>query len=490
LTFDRRIRRLLFLAALAGYTVLLLGHTSFAVGGSDSSGYANTARMILSGRLVQRVQTLDQLELPDHFARVFMPLAHEPGPRPRTMVPLYPPGFPLHVAALASLFGWSKAPFLLSPLAGALLLLLTYLLAREMGLGPLAAFLAAVILGGSAVLLYNAVQPISDVVAAAWVAGALLLALRSHRGSAWSLAAGAAFGAAVLVRPTNALAILPLLIAIGLRPRALGSFALGGLPFGVYQAWWNATLFGNPVSSGYGGVEGFRLENFPPRLLHYVWSLVQMFSVLIPAGWLAVLGDRRVPVRRRAILVSWFAPYLLLYCFWGPYEAWWYTRFFLPALPALCIAAVMVGRDLLGLLRSRLTVWPSSLAAAAAVLLLAVVGVCEGRSIRRWDPLQIAEGEEVYPLATAFAQTVLPSNALVVSEQFSGAFRFYTGFQPVRWDWVEPPEFKMIRARAESKGFRWYAMLSPWEIDEAFRRAPGHWKPIGQVRDVVLFELD
>ena len=51
--------------ALLAYGYLLFWHASFAVGGSDSSGYANTARLIAGGRIVEPVDALKQLDLPD-----------------------------------------------------------------------------------------------------------------------------------------------------------------------------------------------------------------------------------------------------------------------------------------------------------------------------------------------------------------------------------------------------------------------------------------
>ena len=44
---------------LAAYFAFLLGNTAFSVGGSDSSGYINTARRLLAGTLVGRPRALD-----------------------------------------------------------------------------------------------------------------------------------------------------------------------------------------------------------------------------------------------------------------------------------------------------------------------------------------------------------------------------------------------------------------------------------------------
>src|SRR6266498_607495 len=119
---------------LAGYGGFLLRYTSFSVGGSDSSGYLNTARRLASATLVSRPRTLERFALPDELLQIFIPLGFVEGPRPGTMAPYYPSGFPAHMAAAALLLGWERGPFLVSPLAALGSVLLLYLLAREVSL--------------------------------------------------------------------------------------------------------------------------------------------------------------------------------------------------------------------------------------------------------------------------------------------------------------------------------------------------------------------
>ncbi len=119
---DRLTRRWVALAlmlAATGYGVFLSRYAAFAVGGSDSSGYANTARRLVAGKLIDRPRSLDRLGLPDTLAPVFIPLGFLPGPRPGTMAPLYPVGFPAHVAVAGRFAGWDVGPFLVSPVSAA-----------------------------------------------------------------------------------------------------------------------------------------------------------------------------------------------------------------------------------------------------------------------------------------------------------------------------------------------------------------------------------
>jgi hypothetical protein len=492
---SRRVFRVFAAALLIGYGALLIAHVGHGVGGCDSSGYANTARGILSGRIVQPIGALDRLALPDSFHRVFMPLAYEPGPRPRTMAPLYPPGFPLHIALAVLVDGWNAGPFLVSPIAAIFCAVLMFLLGRELGLSRPLALAGAAILGGCPVLLYQAVQPMSDVVATAWAEAAVLFALRSRRGDAWAAAAGAALGIAILVRPTNVMLVLPMAFALRWRPRTVLLLALGGLPFAGFFAMWNRTAYGGAIHTGYAGIFGSELDlaNFPPRVHHYGHWLIAQLSPLVPLGWLAAAANRRIRGRDRALLLFWFAPSFLFYCFWGPYDAWWYTRYLLPGLPALILGFLLVLRDLTGLLPQPGAAQPGRrlsypVLATAAVLL--TVAVFERRIERRFRPLGASQGQVIFPDACReLAARTMGGKALVVSMEFSGALRFYADLTPVRWDWINPDEFALLRVRAAERGERIFALLLPHEVEPARPKVPGLWKSLGNVRQASLWEL-
>lgn len=89
--------------ALAVYAVLLVRANSSIAGGADSSGYLNEARLLARGRLSEEIAALALLGLPPRDHDLFLPLGYRSGPRPGTMAPSYPPGLPLHMAALGIL---------------------------------------------------------------------------------------------------------------------------------------------------------------------------------------------------------------------------------------------------------------------------------------------------------------------------------------------------------------------------------------------------
>ncbi len=481
---------LIFAASVAflAYAWLLFFHASFSVGGADSSGYANAARLILAGRVSEPVEALKHLELPPDFARTFIPLAFEPGPRPGTMAPFYPPGFSLHVALAALVAGWNYGPFVVSPLAALASVFLIYLVGRELGLSRLFSTAGAAVLALCPVLVFMAEQPMSDVVATMWSLAAILFALRSRRRETWAAAAGAAFGFAVLVRPADALLLVPLAFAIRLRPRALLWFVLGGAPSAAALLAWNQLASGNPFRTAYGGLaQGLASVYFPERFRHYGLWLTRLLSPLVPAGWLLIGLNRRVAGRDRALLFFWFAVFLVFYCFWGVDGAWWYTRYLLPGIPAMILASLLIVRDGMHLAKADRGVL---LRRVVAVLALALVLAIEHRQIRTLDILHFGEGEKIYPEASRWAESRVPPRSLVLSRQMSGALKFYTGLTPVRWDWIQPSQIPRLRERAEAEGYQWFALLAPVENEEFQKRLPWGWSKMGNLRDITLWRLD
>jgi hypothetical protein len=477
-------------ALLAGYALAVFHHTSYAAGGADSSGYLNSSRLLARGRATEPVRGLARLSLPPADAPLFIPLGYGPGPRPGTMSPSYPPGLPLHMAAAAAVGGPTRAPFLVSPIAGIACLLLTFFLGRELGLPRGLAVAGAVLLGFTPVFVFMEVAAMSDVPATAWALGAVLAAFRARRSVPWSAVAGAAFAVGVLVRPMNALLLPAMLFALPARTKSWGLFVLGGAPFAVFLLLYNDAAFGSPFRTGYGGLLAGALAwgNFPARAVHYAAWLSRTLSPVVLVGWIAVVFDRRVAQRDRAVLLAWFAAFFIFYCFYVVYETWWYTRFHLQAIPALILGTLLVLRDAFGLREpstGRRAAWRVG---AAAALLLVALGF-EYRVLARERPHKVYKGERVYPDACAMARRRLPPDAIVASMQMSGALHYYTDLTYVMWNALDASRLAELRARTEGRGHRWYALLAPFEQVEVTKNLPGRWREIDRTGDVALWEL-
>jgi len=472
---------------LAGYAWFLLRHNTFCVGGSDSSGYINTAQRMMSGRLVGRPRSLDRLAFSDAFTPIFIPLGFALGPKPGTMAPFYPCGFPGHMALAAALFGWARGPYLVSPICALGSLWLFYLLARALGLARSWAAVGTAIFAAWPIFLFQAIQPMSDIVATFWSLTAVLTALKARGNRTWALATGAAFGLAVLVRPTSILLAVPLAAALPLSAPALALFVLGGTPFAAAFAAYNLHCYGGLFLTGYqkGTLSAdLALHFFFPRFRHYSLWLARTLTPIVPLAWIAAACDRRVARRERLLLLSWRAAFFFFYCFYQPYDSFIFLRFLLPAVPALLIGSLLAVRDLVSAIPRR------SLAVGVAALVGVGILLEERAWTQRLGILDIAQGEAVYPRSCALAERVIPPEGIVLSMQVSGSLEHYTRLSYARWDWIEPDRWSFMLTRTVPYGRRWFALLYPFEVEQLARHTPGRWREIGRVGQVELLELE
>jgi hypothetical protein len=414
------------------------------------------------------------------------------------MSPTYPIGLPLHMAAGALIAGWDYGPFLVSPAAAVVSLVLIYLVGLELGLPRGFSIAGAVMLAASPTLIFMALAPMSDVTATCWSLVAIWASLRSSsrdgEGDGWGALAGAAFGMAFLVRPSNILLLIPILFSLRLKPRTILFFLLGGLPLAAVFFAFNVTAYGHPLQTGYGATAHFDLmttTGFTARFNHYVYWLAMTMSPLLLLGWLGVAADGRVYWRVRALLVAWFGAFLLFYSCYDIYDDWWYTRFLLPAFPAMILGALLTVRDVAGLFkrpisernRARLS-W-----VVLAILLAAVFGSAR-HYIKRFDIFSVGAGESVHSASCRWADKIIPSQALVVSMEQSGALKFYTRRPTLRWDLVTPDQWQLLKNRAAERGYEWYALLQPHEVEDAQKRLTGKWVQIGKLRHMSLWRIE
>ena len=478
-----------------GYTVVIIAwflylwigvvSTAYTAGGSDSSGYLNTARWLSEGSIIRPITALDRLDMPVEAAGYFRPLGTVPGPEPGTLAPYYPPGLPVHMMVAAWIGGWERFPFLISPLAAAFGLLVMYALAREIGLARLHSVSAAVVLGICPTYLYMAMSPMSDVLATFWAMSSILAALRSRRSGAWAFVAGAVFGIAVTVRPANALMLLPLALALKPTLATWVRFGLGGLPIAAPFFVYNYLAYGDPLTTGYNRhlSNDMRLSNFAPRFRHYSFWIGATLTPLVPLGWFLVIGDRKAKPRLRLMLWVWFLAYFLFYCFYAHYDAWWYTRFLLPGFPALILATMVVLRDL------PVPKSPRRRLAALALVVGAIVWVGVANH-QRFLTFRVQDGEATYRGVIDWVDENLPEQTAVLSMQTSGAFAYYTDRIVARWDSLDDESLADLRERLDSRGYGLVAALFPFEVDQMKQRFAVRWKEIGTYRSITFWAID
>jgi hypothetical protein len=484
----------LALLAVAGYAAFLARHASFSVGAADTSGYLNHAVALARGPLVKPVRLVAELGVDPSLTQLLLPLGYAPGPTPGTMVPSYPPGYPLHMAALAALAGWERGPFLVGPLFAALGLVAFFFLGRELGLTRREAVAGAAVLAVQPVYVLLGLIPMSDTVATVWTTLAVLGALRARRHVAWAFVSGVAFGVACLVRPNSAILAPTLALALPLQVGALVRFAAGTVPgLGFFLAF-DHVAFGHALSTGYPKIEtDFSLGFFPRRFHHYTHWLGRTFTPLVPVAWLGVAASRDTRWRDRLLLVVWFASYFVFFCSYRHFDAWWYLRFMMPAFPALIVGALLAVRVVFRALEVRLhlprrgVVTPSLL----PVVLLAYVLASEVGGGRRQSVLDIGAAETIYPRACRFAAERVPRGGIVLSFLMSGALERYTDLRYLRFDTMQDrPTVKQVLRLSLRQGAPWYALVHPLELDLFRSRDLGRWKEVGQLDGVLLLELD
>jgi len=491
--------RFITIAAVIGlliYGYVLASRASYAVGGSDSSGYAQIAHSILKGEFVRHVKGPDLLGLPNDFDHIFRPLAYDPGPRPGTMAPIYSIGFPMLMSLGASIGGWEYGPFLVTPIVGLLSLILIYLVGLELGLPRGFSMAGAIMLAASPTFIHYSTQPMSDAVAMFWSLAAILAALLSRKRDGWTLLAGAAFGMAFLTRPSSILLLIPLLFSLRLKFKNILFFILGGLPLAAVFFAYNFVTHNHPLLTGYWatGHQGLmKTTGFTDRFNFYRDWIKMTMSPLPLLGWLVVAADRKVEWRNRALLISWFSAFFLFYsCYdYDIYGAWWYTRFLLPAFPAMILGVLLVARDVIGLLGK----WISEINQARLrwVVLAILLGVTlshERRYIKRFDLFNFGPREIVHSTSCRWADQTIPSHSLVAAKEMSGALGFYTQRPTVRWDLLKPEQWSTLKKHSAERGYRWYALLLPIELEEAQKKMGGRWTKMGMQGPVSLWQVD
>jgi hypothetical protein len=253
---------------------------SFVAGGSDSACYAIQAvrwAQVLRHPLTASMQPPDPLALvapwPDAAATV-APTGHVASrTAPAASVPICAAGLSMAMAPLY-LAGGPPLMFAVVPIFGVALVLATYALGTRFNTRVGVA--AACLVTASPAFLYQVVQPMSDVPAAAlWVA-AVACATGTKRNHA--TLAGLATSGAVLMRPN----LVPLGMAIGLylllRPERSPSARLRA---GLTYAAWSAPgclvvaliqryFYGSPFASGYGSFDAlFAVSHVMPNLRRY-----------------------------------------------------------------------------------------------------------------------------------------------------------------------------------------------------------------------------
>ena len=457
-----------------------IARNSWTAGGSDSFAYVSQADLWLKRSLSVPVPLASTVPWPD-AVWTFSPHGFKPAVGEIAIVSVTAPGLPLLMAGAKAIAGHC-AMFLVTPLCGALLVWLTFVIGRRIdsnALGLVAAWLVAT----SPAVLAMLVSPMSDVPAAAFWALAVYFTLGETTRSAWL--AGIASSVAILVRP-NLAPLAFLLIAwrtwvwektggvagtasIVWHRQPAVLIAAGTVPGCLFIAWVNHVLYGSPLASGYGPlVSLFSPWNVFTNFGRYGRWLMESQTPIAALGVAALLLPvpqiwRTIAQRRAAVLLgSLLVTVWLLYLIYTPYDAWWFLRFLLPAWPAMCLGA--------GALLLRLAQTQSLWLRFAAVVLTVGVGLYGLRFATRNGAFPSGEGDHRYASIAKMVEEVTEPSAVVFAGQNSGPVRYYAGRTIVRFDLLHPEWLDRAVQSLAQLGHRAYFLLEDSEVPEFRRR--------------------
>ena len=492
-----RQRTLAALAAIAavGTGIVSIAWNTRAAGGSDSSCYVLQAEAFAHGHvsLPPPLPALPSIVPPLALA----PIGFVPSPAaPHAAVPICAPGLAL-VMAPAVLVSRGSV-FLVVPLFAALAVWCTFLLGRRLA-NETAGVCAAVLLACSPIFLYQAVQPMSDVPAAAlWLAALVALAPASRATSQRErarreIAAGICASTAVLMRPNMALIVVPLLLLVGAgvyraeaptaRGRAWLRFGVASLPALAAMLALNAARYGSATASGYGDTDVlFSLAHVGPNLSRYPRWLLETHTPVIALAAIAPLlawprEQRRVVLVAAAAAALTFGTYLAYTVF----DDWWYIRFLLPALPVMLVFTVIVVFRAV----ERMGPPPRPVVACGAltlVLSLWFVHVARTRAV-----FDLAALESRFWLAGDYAARTLTDQATLLAVQQSGSLRFYGRRATLTWDALPGGSLDAVVAALNASGRTVFFVLEEAEEGRFRARFAGQrlggldWPPFADV---------
>src|SRR5258706_12748516 len=432
---------------------------TFAAGGCDSYCYVHQADAWASGHL-QVVEPL-ALEAPwPDPPLTFAPAGHIPSPTVRgAAVPICPAGLSIVLAPFVWAAGAGGAPdavVLVVPLFGALLVWSVYLLGTRFS--PIAGIASACLVACSPAFLFQLMQPMSDVPAAAlWVLAAVFATSDRPRAP---LLAGLATSAAILMRPN----LLPMGVVLGAyflvgsdpgdgATRGVASrrhrrrhggltpalvFAAASAPGCFAVALIQQMFYGSPWRSGYGALNGlFALNRLAENATRYATWMTGSHT---PIWLLALAAPFMLRARRLvALLLSLALVNVLCYLPYAVFNDWWYLRFLLPGIAMVMVVMIATFEDLVVRLAH---VAPRKGAPYTAVLCTAVFTIALAllfiREARARNVFDLQRLESRYVRAGVYVADHLPPNALIIASWESGSVRLYGHRNTPVWDVLDP----------------------------------------------------
>ncbi len=470
---------------LAGVVGVGVRWGTFVAGGSDSFCYAHQAERwaaVLRGEPLQEPDPLALAARWPDAPLAFAPVGHVPSPTVAgAIVPICPAGLSLVMAPFA-IAGGRDAMFLVVPLFGAVLVAATYVAGARFG--PRVGLAAAAITACGPAFLYQLVQPMSDVPAAAlWMLAVASATGTSRRGP---LVAGLAAAAAILMRPNLVPLAIPIAVFLLFRPERLSAERLkAGVVYGATAALGCLAValvqnefYGSPLRSGYGSLDAlFGAEHIAPNASRYFSWMSQAHT---PAWLIAAAAPFALPGALTWLYTMMFLVNVACYLPYTVFEEWWYLRFVLPAIPLVLILMVATIDAACRRLSPR---------AAAPVLAVMTVVLAVGfiRASHDGNVFRLQRLEARFARAGMFVGRRLPANTLVIANWHSGSVRFYSGRPTLAWGGLDPHSLDAAMMFARERGLEPVLLFERWEEQPFRERFAGNatavldWPPAAEI---------
>jgi hypothetical protein len=474
----------LIAAGVIGWATYL----SQSCGGADSYGYVSAAERLLAGDIVHEEPLANVLPFANGI-RAACPLGYVPSARvANASVPAYPLGLPGMMAVAIALFG-RAGPFLVSPLLGVILLGASSATAFAWYRDRQAALLAPALLAVQPLVFTYAIQPMSDVPAAA----ALMVAVAAlSRAPARPRIAGAAAALALLIRPALAPAALALAIVPWSteRSRALDATVRYAAPVAaavVLLAWTQWHLYGGVLSSGYGEVAALFSANtvLANARSYSYWGFLTLGPAWITASAIGFVVSGRLP---RLVLVAITLAVVVPYLFYRPYDHWETLRFL---LPVFVIATIIAAHGLLYVARGVAGEAGGALVASVIAVVLAFGWMSW---LSRHDVFAMPTHEARHRIVGELVGQTTPQDAVILALQHSGSVRYYAGRQTLNWERIPTGSFVSAVKALQDRHLAVFLLLDSQEERAMFEARHGTvvqehgWLPTWQRRSVQLFE--
>lgn len=438
---------------------------------SDTAAYVAISEMWRRSELV-RPSPLQLLGGVPRREGASTALGLRPGMQSGTDVPAYPAGWPMLMASAWAATGTPLSAYVVTPALYGLLLATAAALANYRCASAAPGLFAAAILAGMPALFFSAIEPMSDVPAAALWTLSWYLAL-SETSSA-GLAAGACVALAILIRPNLApLAFVPLGLLLRpafQRPRraapALAFTAMASAGVGLLLAL-QSVVYGSWSESAYPGASGFfALKHVGINLQNYSRMLAAQFGLptimVLAAGAFASLRwpDRADPVARAG--ASFVLLNAMLYVAYLPMDQWPFIRFLYPGIVGVAVIAARgwYRIALIGTMSRYAVVLACCLAAGTSAAMRPDLW---GYSWRAWiDYQRVLQMRE-------YVDAAFPPNAVVLGFVHTGVLSHGGRRSIVRLDKIEPGELEATVRNLEASGLIPYFVLDSEIEYAAFR---------------------